>query len=216
MSEQPAQHNVSGPLGGDVPAARKREQPLLLVHTGTGKGKSSSAFGVMLRGWSAGWNVGVYQFVKSAKWKVGEHAAALALNTVDSVEPPAGTSVPAVTRPGRIDWFKMGDGWTWTSRDLEHTADLAREGWEEVKRRLADATYRLLILDEFTYAMSFGWIEVDDVVATLRDRPGFQHVLVTGRDAPEPLRDLADLVSHITPEKHPFESGVKGQKGIEW
>ena len=207
---------VSYPIGGDVPAGRNREQPLLLVHTGHGKGKSSSAFGVMLRSWSAGWRVGVYQFVKSAKWKVGEHAAAMALNSVDSVTPPEGISAPKVTNPGQIDWFKMGDGWTWTSRDLEESADLAREGWEEVKRRLAAQTYRMLILDEFTYPMSFGWVDVEDVVATLRERPGFQHVLITGRDAPQPLRDLADLVSEVHVEKHPFDAGQKGQKGIEW
>jgi cob(I)alamin adenosyltransferase len=213
MSE-PAQ--ATFPLGGDVPAGRSREQPLTLVHTGHGKGKSSSAWGVMLRGWAAGWHVGVYQFVKSAKWKVGEHAAALALNTVESVAPPEGVSAPKLSNPGRIDWHKMGDGWTWTSRDLEASADLAREGWEEVKRRLADQTYRLLILDEFTYPMVFGWVDVDDVVATLRDRPGFQHVVITGRDAPQPLRDLADLVSEVEVEKHPYDSGQKGQKGIEW
>lgn len=181
---------------------RSREHPLLMVATGHGKGKSTSAFGMVLRAWAQGWPVGVYQFVKSGKWRVGEHKAARAL----SASPEGGT----------IDWFKMGDGWTWTSRDLEGSAALAREGWEEVKRRLADETYRLVLLDEFTYPMRFGWVDTAEVCSVLADRPGFQHVIVTGRDAPPELVDLADLVSEVRKVKHPFDAGRRGQKGIEW
>jgi cob(I)alamin adenosyltransferase len=185
------------------PRARgPREHPLLIVNTGEGKGKSTAAFGLLLRTWAQGWPVGVYQFLKGGKWRVGEHAAALALS-----EAEAG---------GRIDWHRMGDGWTWTSRDLEDSAELAREGWEEVKRRLADQTYRLLVLDEFTYPLHFGWVDTGEVVSVLRDRPGFQHVVVTGRDAPEELVDLADLVSEVRKVKHPFDDGRRGQQGIEW
>ena len=173
-----------------------RERPLLIVNTGHGKGKSTASFGVMLRGWARGYKIGVYQFVKSGKWNVGEHQAALAL--------------------GNIDWFKQGDGWTWTSRDLEESADLAREGWEEVKRRIADETYDMLLLDEFTYPMKFGWVDTNEVVEVLKNRPGFQHVIVTGRDAPEELVEIADLVSEVTKIKHPFDEGYRGQKGIEW
>ncbi len=178
------------------PRRRSREQPLLVVNTGRGKGKSTAAFGLMLRAWAQGWPIGVYQFVKSGKWRVGEHKAAEAL--------------------GGIDWFKMGDGWTWTSRDLEESSDLAREGWEEVKRRLADQTYRFLLLDEFTYPLTFGWVDTAEVVAVLRERPGFQHVVVTGRDAPAELIEIADLVSEVTKIKHPYDTGQRGQKGIEW
>ena len=184
------------------PRRRSREQPLLLVNTGHGKGKSTAAFGLMLRGWAQGWPIGVYQFVKSGKWRVGEHAAATLLSESDE--------------GGRIDWFKMGDGWTWTSRDLDESADLAREGWAEVKRRIADESYRLLVLDEFTYVMKFGWVDVAEVVEVLRDRPGFQHVVVTGRDAAPELVAIADLVSEVTKVKHPYETGQRGQKGIEW
>ena len=173
-----------------------RERPLLIVNTGRGKGKSTASFGVMLRGWARGYKIGVYQFVKSGKWNVGEHQAALAL--------------------GNIDWFKQGDGWTWTSRDLEESADLAREGWEEVRRRLADETYDMLLLDEFTYPMKFGWVNTREVVEVLKNRPGFQHVIITGRDAPEELIEIADLVSEINKVKHPFDEGYRGQKGIEW
>jgi cob(I)alamin adenosyltransferase len=186
----------------DAPRRLKREHPLLVVNTGHGKGKSTAAFGLMLRAWAQGWPIGVYQFVKSGKWRVGEHAAALALSESG--------------QGGRIDWFKMGDGWTWTSRDLEESAELAREGWEEVKRRIADETYRFLLLDEFTYPMTFGWVDTAEVVEVLTSRPGFQHVVVTGRDAPAPLVEAADLVSEVTKVKHPFDTGRRGQKGIEW
>lgn len=184
------------------PRRRSREHPLLIVNTGTGKGKSTAGFGLMLRAWAQGWPIGVYQFVKSGKWRVGEHAAARALSATDE--------------GGRIDWFKMGDGWTWTSRDLEESADLAREGWAEVQRRIADETYRFLLLDEFTYPMKFGWVDTAQVCEVLANRPGFQHVVITGRDAPQELVDLADLVSEVRKVKHPFDSGQRGQKGIEW
>ncbi len=174
----------------------RRERALLLVNTGHGKGKSTASFGVMLRGWARGYKIGVYQFVKSGKWNVGEQTAAETL--------------------GNIDWFKMGDGWTWTVRDLEESADLAREGWEEVKRRLADETYDMLLLDEFTYPMKFGWVDIAEVVEVLKNRPGFQHVIVTGRDAPEELVEIADLVSEVQKVKHPMDEGYRGQKGIEW
>ena len=173
----------------EQPRRRKREAPLLMVHTGVGKGKSTAAFGLMLRAWAQEWPIGVYQFVKSGKWRVGEHTAAQLLSEAD--------------QGGRIDWFKMGDGWTWTSRNLEESADLAREGWAEVKRRIADETYRFLLLDEFTYPMHFGWVDTDEVVETLVNRPGFQHVVITGRNAPQQLVEAADLVSEVAKVKHP-------------
>ena len=184
------------------PRRAAREAPLLLVHTGYGKGKSTAAFGVLQRAWAQGWACGVYQFVKSGKWRVGEELAAKVLNESD--------------QGGTIDWFKQGDGWTWTSRDLEESADLAREGWAEVQRQLAAQRYRFLLLDEFTYPMKFGWVDPAEVVDVLTDRPGFTHVVVTGRDAPQALVDVADLVTDMTKLKHPFETGQRGQKGIEW
>jgi cob(I)alamin adenosyltransferase len=188
MSEDAAAKRAAG--------RKPRDHPLLIVITGEGKGKSTSAFGMMLRAWARGYRIGVYQFVKSGKWKVGEHAAAQAL--------------------GNIAWEKMGDGWTWTSRDLDQSADLAREGWAEVRRRLADETYEFLLLDEFTYPMAFGWVDTDEVVEALVARPGFQHVVVTGRDAPPALLEAADLVSRVEKVKHPFDAGIRGQQGIEW
>ncbi|WP_205695690.1 cob(I)yrinic acid a,c-diamide adenosyltransferase [Conexibacter sp. SYSU D00693] len=183
--------------GSAEPKRRKpRDKPLLIVITGHGKGKSTSAFGMLLRSWARGYRCGVFQFVKSGKWKVGEAKAAEAL--------------------GGIDWEKMGDGWTWISRDLEESADKARAGWDEVKRRIADERYEFLLLDELTYAIKYGWIEEQEIVDTLMNRPGFQHVVVTGRDAPQGLIDAADLVSEVTKVKHPMDQGIRAQQGIEW
>jgi len=102
------------------------------------------------------------------------------------------------------------------SRDLDQSAELAREGWEEVKRRIADESYDLLILDEFTYPMKFGWVDTAEVVEVLHNRPGFQHVVVTGRDAPSELIGIADLVTEMSKVKHPYDQGIRGQHGIEW
>jgi cob(I)alamin adenosyltransferase len=186
-----------GDKGSAEPKRRKpRDRPLVIVLTGQGKGKSTSAFGMLLRSWARGYRCGVFQFVKSGKWKVGEAKAAVAL--------------------GGIDWEKMGDGWSWLSRDLEASADRAREGWAEVKRAIASERYEFLLLDELTYPVKWGWIEADDVAATLRARPGFQHVVITGRDAAPELLEAADLVSEVVKVKHPMDAGIRAQQGIEW
>jgi cob(I)alamin adenosyltransferase len=183
--------------GSAEPKRRKpRDRPLLIVVTGHGKGKSTSAFGMLLRAWARDYRCGVFQFVKSGKWKVGEAKAAQHL--------------------GGIDWEKMGDGWTWISRDLEESADRAREGWAEVKRRIAAERYEFLLLDELTYAIKYGWIPEQEIVDTLVGRPGFQHVVVTGRDASPGLIAAADLVSEVVKVKHPMDQGIRAQQGIEW
>ncbi|MEX2973513.1 MULTISPECIES: cob(I)yrinic acid a,c-diamide adenosyltransferase [Streptomyces] len=181
---------------------QRRNRPLVFVHTGQGKGKSTAAFGLALRAWNQGWPVGVFQFVKSAKWKVGEERALKVLG--ESGE------------GGTVAWHKMGEGWSWVQRDIASSEDAAREGWEQVKRDLAAETYKLLVLDEFAYPLKWGWIDTDEVVSALRDRPGQQHVVITGRGAPEALLDFADLVTDMTKVKHPMDTGQKGQRGIEW
>ncbi|MEU6081780.1 cob(I)yrinic acid a,c-diamide adenosyltransferase [Streptomyces sp. NPDC047108] len=181
---------------------QRRNRPLLMVHTGVGKGKSTAAFGMALRAWNQNWPVGVFQFVKSAKWRVGEERALRVLG--DSGE------------GGTISWHKMGEGWSWVQRDIESSEEAAREGWEQVKRDLMAETYRLYVLDEFAYPMHWGWVDTDEVVSVLRDRPGMQHVVVTGRNAPEKLLDAADLVTDMSKVKHPMDAGQKGQRGIEW
>jgi cob(I)alamin adenosyltransferase len=185
---------------------QRRNRPLVAVHTGVGKGKSTAAFGLALRAWNQGWPIGVFQFVKSAKWKVGEERALRVLG--DSGE------------GGSVAWHKMGEGWSWIQRNVQDgemsSEAAAREGWEQVKRDLAAETYRLLVLDEFAYPMHWGWVDVEEVVAVLRDRPGTQHVVITGRNAPQQLIDAADLVTDMSKVKHPMDAGQKGQKGIEW
>ncbi|TCP50814.1 cob(I)alamin adenosyltransferase [Tamaricihabitans halophyticus] len=187
---------------------QRRHRPLLIVHTGEMKGKSTAAFGLALRGWHQGWSIGVFQFVKSAKWKVGEEAAFRAL---DEVHTETG-------KGGPVDWNKMGEGWSWARKkgSTEDHAAAALEGWREIARRLDDHTHDLYVLDEFNYPLHWGWIDPNEVVETLRMRPGRQHVVITGRYAPDVLVAAADLVVDMTKVKHPMDAGQKGQRGIEW
>ena len=180
----------------------RRTRPLVIVHTGPGKGKSTAAFGLALRAWTQGWPVGVFQFVKSAKWRVGEEHA---LRTL-----------AASGQGGTVAWHKMGEGWSWIQRHPEDHAAQAAEGWAQISRDLAAQTYRFYVLDEFTYPIKWGWIDVQEVISALRERPGRQHVVITGRDAHPALVGYADLVTEMTKVKHPMDRGQKGQKGIEW
>ncbi|MDG4832847.1 cob(I)yrinic acid a,c-diamide adenosyltransferase [Solwaraspora sp. WMMD1047] len=187
---------------------QRRNRPLLIVHTGPMKGKSTAAFGLALRGWNQGWSIAVFQFVKSARWRVGEESAMLALGRLHE----------QTGEGGPVEWHKMGAGWSWSRRagsEADHAAD-ALDGWLEIKRRLAAGRHGLYVLDEFTYPMKWGWVDVSDVVRTLRDRPGHQHVVITGRDADPRLVEAADLVVEMTKVKHPMDAGQKGQRGIEW
>jgi cob(I)alamin adenosyltransferase len=185
---------------------QRRAQPLLAVHTGDGKGKSTAAFGMALRAWSAGWAIGVFQFTKSPKWKVGEEGALRALGDVHA----------STGAGGPVTWHKMGAGWSWLRTQPEDHERAAMAGWEQVKRDLAAETYRMVILDEFTYPVSNGTLDVDDVLATLTARPGVQHVVITGRRAHPALIEAADLVTEMAKVKHPMDAGRKGQPGIEW
>ncbi len=186
----------------------RRHSPLVIVHSGSGKGKSTAAFGLALRGWNQGWSIGVFQFVKSEKWHVGEQTAFEALAEVHR----------STGQGGPVEWHKMGSGWSWSRRagsDDDHAA-AAREGWEEVKRRIASETHTLYVLDEFSYVIKWGWVDIDDVLETLTRRPGYQHVVITGRDPHPRLLDIADVSTEMTKLAHPFDKGQKGQKGIEW
>ena len=172
-----------------------RAKSLVLVNTGHGKGKSSAAFGVMVRGWARGWRVGVVQFVKGGKWKTGERKLAEQLD---------------------IEWHTLGDGFTWESTDLEHTAQLGRDAWEVVTEKLASGDYDLLILDELTYPMKYGWVPVETVVKAIRERAPKTSVVVTGRDAPDELIELADTVTEMRKVKHAYDEGTSAMKGIEF
>lgn len=187
---------------------QRRNRPLLIVHTGDGKGKSTAAFGLALRGWNQGFAIGVFQFVKSAKWRVGEQSV---LERLGALHRDTGAGGP-------VEWHKMGSGWSWSRKagtDADHSA-AAAEGWSQVKRRLAAQAHDLYVLDEFTYPINWGWVDVDDVTRTLVNRPGRQHVVITGRHADPRLIEAADLVTEMTKVKHPMDAGQKGQRGIEW
>jgi cob(I)alamin adenosyltransferase len=172
-----------------------RDRSIVLINTGDGKGKSSSAFGVMSRGWARGWDVAVVQFVKGGKWKTGERKLADHLD---------------------IEWHTLGDGFTWESTDTERTAELGREAWAVAAAKLADGTHDLLILDEVTYIMKYGWVPVDDVVAAVADRHERTNVVITGRGAPEKLIEVADTVTEMRKVKHAYDAGITARKGIEF
>ncbi len=172
-----------------------RQESLVLVHTGDGKGKSSSAFGVMARGWARGWRVAVIQFIKSGDWKVGEEKLARHLG---------------------VEWDALGDGFTWDSSDMDATEARARHAWRVAKEKLASGDHDLLILDELTYLMSFGWVPVDEVVAAVRDRAPRTNVVITGRDAPAELIAVADTVTEMRKVKHAYDQGITARKGLEY
>ncbi|QSR33019.1 cob(I)yrinic acid a,c-diamide adenosyltransferase [Nocardioides sp. S5] len=186
----------------------RRNRPLIMVHTGPGKGKSTAAFGLAMRGWNQGFSIGVFQFVKSAKWRIGEQTV---LERLGELHEETGEGGP-------VTWHKMGSGWSWSRKagtEEDHAADAA-EGWAEIKRALAEERHDLYVLDEFTYPMKWGWVDVDDVVSALTSRPGRQHVVITGRHADPRLVEAANLVTEMGQVKHPMEVGQKGQRGIEW
>ncbi len=172
-----------------------RARSIVLVNTGTGKGKSSAAFGVMARGWARGWNVAVVQFVKGGKWRTGERKLADHLG---------------------VEWHTLGDGFTWESTDLDETAAKGRHAWELARQKLASGEYQLLVLDELTYAATYGWVPVEEIVAGLRDRAPHTNVVVTGRGAPDELVAIADTVTEMRKVKHAFDQGVRAIKGIEY
>jgi cob(I)alamin adenosyltransferase len=182
--------------GDAAPPARPgRATSIVLVNTGYGKGKSSAAFGVMGRGWARGWRVGVVQFVKSGKWKTGERKLADHLD---------------------IEWHTLGDGFTWESTDMDETVARGRHAWDVACQKLASGDFDLLVLDELTYAVSYGWVPVADVVDGVRSRAPHTNVVITGRDAPDELIDLADTVTEMRKVKHAYDRGIKAKKGIEY
>jgi len=168
---------------------------LVIVNTGHGKGKTSAALGVTMRAWGQGLRPIVLQFVKAKTGNWGEVRAA---------------------RKMGIEVIPLGAGFTWTSKDLEKDKALARDGWERCKAAISGGEYDLVVLDELTYCFHFGWLDLDEVIETLRNRPEGQHVIVTGRAAPPELIDFADLVTEMREVKHPYKLGVKAQKGIEF
>ncbi len=187
-------------MSASPPAKAPRKQPirrvssLLLVNTGNGKGKSTAAFGTMIRAVARGWNVSVIQFIKSGKWKVGEEEVGRRLG---------------------VDWWTTGDGFTWNSKDMDETEARAREAWHIATDRLASGEYELVVLDEITYAVNYGWIELGEILTALKQRAEKVNVIITGRDAPKEIIEIADTVTEMKNIKHAFDQGVPAKRGID-
>ncbi|MCI0424455.1 MAG: cob(I)yrinic acid a,c-diamide adenosyltransferase [Actinobacteria bacterium] len=175
--------------------ASVRQPSLLLVNTGDGKGKSTAAFGTAMRAVARGWRVAVIQFLKSGEWSVGEEK---------------------IGRRIGLDWWALGDGFTWDSPDMEESEAIARAAWEHARDVIMSGVYDLVILDEVTYPVNWGWVPVEEVVETLQGRPDRVNVILTGRDAPRALIDLADTVTEMVKVKHAFDRGVMARRGIDY
>lgn len=172
-----------------------RRRGLLIVNTGHGKGKTTAALGVLLRAWGRGMKVCMLQFIKVETSNYGEHRAA---------------------RKMGVELISMGAGFTWLSKDVAKDVDLANQCWDEAKRRILSGAYDIVVLDEITYPLNYGWLPLDEVLETFRQRPPHVHVLCTGRDAPPELIELADLVTEMREVKHPYKQGIRAQPGIEF
>jgi cob(I)alamin adenosyltransferase len=172
-----------------------RQRSLVLVNTGDGKGKSTAAFGVVMRGVARGWHVCVIQFIKSEKWKVGEEKVARSLG---------------------VDWLKGGDGFTWESPDLDQSRGRAVAAWDLAAATIAAGEHELVVLDEVTYPVNYGWLAVDDVVGAIRGRPEHVNVVATGRNAPAELVELADTVTEMRKVKHAFDRGIRARRGLDF
>lgn len=175
--------------------ASRRRQGLVIVNTGRGKGKTTAALGLLLRAWGRNMRVVMFQFIKTRTARWGENRAAARLG---------------------IEMIPLGDGFTWMSQDIERDRALAQQGWRQCQQAIGSSEYAIVILDELTYLLKFGWLDVQEVIETLQRRPAGQHVVITGRDAPAELVAFADLVTDMQEVKHPYRSGVRAQPGIEF
>jgi len=196
MTKQTNDQSMTQPLE-DNPAEDKSgfAKSIVLVNTGDGKGKSSAAFGVMIRALARDWNVAVVQFVKSGEWNVGEEK---------------------IGRQLGVDWHNEGQGFTWDSNDIESDKAIAQQGWDKAAGLIAAGEHELIILDELTYLINWGWIDPEPVYEAIRNRPEKVNLVITGRDAPQALIDVADTVSEVVKIKHAFDSGILAKKGIDF
>ena len=179
-------------------AAAQQERGVLVVNTGTGKGKSSAAFGVVARALGHGMKVAVIQFVKGRS-DTGEEAF-----------------FKQAANPERLHWHVTGEGFTWEIQNLERDVVTAQAAWALATRYLNDPEIGLVVLDEMTYAFKYQWLELAQVLEALAARPPLQHVIITGRAAPDALVAAADTVTDMTMVKHAFKAGVKAMPGLEW
>lgn len=193
MSDQPvsAQPLTEDPRPDGLTVAKS----LVLVNTGDGKGKSSAAFGVAMRARARGWPVAVVQFLKSDDWVTGEQLMADTLG---------------------IDFWSLGEGFTWDSDDLGKDEAEAKEAWRQGKALVEAGEHRLVVFDEITYPLNWDWIDAADVEATFRNRPADVSLVLTGRDAPEWMVEMADTVTEMVKTKHAYDSGIAAKKGIDF
>jgi cob(I)alamin adenosyltransferase len=169
---------------------------LVIVNTGNGKGKTTAMLGTLVRAWGRQMRVCVIQFIKAETGNWGEIRAAKKLD---------------------IEWHALGDGFTWTSQDLDESGNKARRAWELAQTKIASGTYDVIALDEMTYAFHYGWLDIHAVVEWLRaHKPPDLHLIVTGRDAPAELIEYADLVTEMREIKHPYQRGILAQAGVEF
>lgn len=169
---------------------------LLIVNTGDGKGKTTASLGMVLRAWGRGFRICVIQFIKAETGQWGEIKAARKLG---------------------IEWHATGDGFTWTSKNMDETKARALHGWELAKEKITSGQYDLIVLDEFTYTMLYQWLDTQEVIEWLRlNKPAALHLVITGRSAPEALIAQADLVTEMKVIKHPYDDGIQAQAGVEF
>lgn len=192
--EQPS-GDEQPPTEDPRPDGMKTAPSIVVVNTGDGKGKSTAAFGVVMRALARDWRVAVIQFLKSGEWRVGEEQTARKLG---------------------VEWFAIGEGFTWDSKDLSEDQAVAAAAWAQAAEIIRAGEHRLVVLDEITYPMNWGWIETDEVVRTIRDRPNKVNIVATGRDAPTALIDVADTVTEMRSIKHAYDRGIVAKKGIDY
>lgn len=195
MSNDQTVDESTAPTDDPRPDGLRRADSLVIVNTGNGKGKSSSAFGMMIRGVARGWNVAVVQFIKSGDWKVGEEK---------------------IGRQLGVDWHAFGEGFTWDSDDMSNDIAHARDGWNKAVELLQAGEHQLVIFDELTYLSSFGWLPIGDVIAAISARPSHVNVIVTGRDAAPELIEIADTVTEMVEVKHAYQQGIRAMRGIDY
>jgi cob(I)alamin adenosyltransferase len=178
------------------PNLKRVRKGLVVINTGNGKGKTTAGFGMMIRAWGRGMNTMAVQFIKSEKSKYGEQLAAEKLG---------------------IDMIPSGRGFSWTSKDLSEDEALAQNGWQIAKEKIASGEFDVIMLDEITYPVSWGWIDVNEVLEVIANKPKMLNLIITGRDAHEKLVEVADLVTEMQEIKHPYaDQGIPAQKGVEF
>ncbi|MFV0526620.1 MAG: cob(I)yrinic acid a,c-diamide adenosyltransferase [Acidimicrobiales bacterium] len=192
MTDHDASHV---PTEDPRPDDLRRAPSLVVVNTGPGKGKTTAAMGIVMRGVARGWPVGVVQFLKSGTWRTGEEK---------------------VCRRLGVDWWAEGEGFTWLSDDLSVDEAVAAAAWDRAERLIGTGDHQLVVLDEITYPVNWGWIPVEAVVSAITGRPDHVNVVLTGRNAPAELIEVADTVSEVTVVKHAYEAGIRAKKGIDF